>query len=96
LIKQLNAINRISGTGFKPVTVLMRTDNYEVSTFSTKKHLKVIDNETGVLIVKWNCMDWQTMKNDKPLLAVGTLSSPYYGRVQYYQLAIDEYTQQND
>jgi hypothetical protein len=41
-------------------------------------------------------MDWQTMKNDKPLLAVGTLSSPYYGRVQYYQLAIDEYTQQND
>ena len=96
LIKQLNAVNRISGTGFKPVTVLIRTDDYEVSTFSTKKHLKVIDNETGVLIVKWNCMDWQTMKNDKPLVAVGTLSSPYYGRVQYYQLAIDEYTQQND
>ena len=96
LIKQLNALNRISGTGCPPITVLVRTDDYEVSTFSTKKHLKVIDNETGMLIVKWNCMDWQTMKNDKPLVAVGTLSTPYYGRVKYQQLAIDEYTQQND
>jgi single-stranded-DNA-specific exonuclease len=95
LTKQLVAINRISGTGFAPVKVLVRTDDYDVTTFSTKKHLKVID-ESGLLIVKWNCMDWQTMKNDKQLVAVGTLSSPCYGRVKYLQLAIDEYTQQND
>ena len=95
LIKQLTALNKLSGTGCPPITVLVRTDDYEVSTFSTKKHLKVID-ESGLLIVKWNCMDWQTMKNDRPLVAVGTLSSPYYGRVKYQQLAIDEYTQQND
>lgn len=95
LIKQLSALNKLSGTGCPPITVLVRTDDYEVSTFSTKKHLKVID-ESGLLIVKWNCMDWQTMKNDKQLVAVGTLSSPYYGRVKYQQLAIDEYTQQND
>ena len=96
LIKQLNAINRISGTGFPPIKVLVRTDDYEVSTFTTKKHLKVIDNETRMLIVKWNCMDWQTLNNDKSLMAVGTLSTPYYGRQKYTQLAIDEYTQQND
>lgn len=95
LIKQLNALNKISGTGCPPINVLVRTDDYEVSTFSTKKHLKVID-KSGLLIIKWNCMDWQTMKNDKQLVAVGTLSSPYYGRVKYQQLAIDEYTQQND
>lgn len=95
LIKQLNAINRISGTGFKPVNVLVRTDNYDVTTFSTKKHLKVID-ESGLLIVKWNCLDYKTMKNDKELVAVGTLSAPCYGRVKYLQLTIDEYTQQND
>ena len=95
LVKQLTAINRISGTGFTPIKVLVRTDDYEVTTFSTKKHLKVID-ESGLLIVKWNCMDWQTMKNDKELVAVGTLSAPCYGRVKYLQLAIDEYTQQND
>ena len=95
LIKQLTTINRISGTGFKPVKILVRTNNYEVSTFTTKKHLKVID-ESGLLIVKWNTDEWKTMKNDKPLVAVGTLSSPYYGRVRYLQLAIDDYTQQND
>ena len=95
LIKQLSTLSRISGKDFPPIKVLVRTDNYEVNTFSTKKHLKVID-ESGLLIVKWNCMDWQTMKNDKPLVAVGTLSTPYYGRVKYQQLAIDEYTQQND
>ena len=95
LVKQLNAINRISGEGFPPVTVLVRTDDYDVTTFSTKKHLKVID-ESGLLIVKWNCLDYQTMKNDKELVAVGTLSSPYYGRIKYLQLTIDEYTQQND
>ena len=96
LIKQLNAINRISGTGFDPVNILVRTNDYEVSTFSTKKHLKIIDNKTNMLIVKWNCMDWQTMGNNGEITAVGVLSRPWYGRYPYIQLTIDEYTQQND
>lgn len=96
LVKQLNAINRISGEGFPPVKVLVRTHDYEVSTFSTKKHLKIIDNETGVIIVKWNCMDWQTMSNDGEVVAVGVLANPYYGRNKFLQLTVDEYTQQND
>jgi single-stranded-DNA-specific exonuclease len=95
LVKQLTALNRISGTGFPAIKVLVRTDDYDVTTFSTKKHLKIID-ESGLLIVKWNCLDYQTMKNDKELIAVGTLSSPRYGKVQYLQLTIDEYTQRND
>jgi single-stranded-DNA-specific exonuclease len=96
LVKQLNAINRISGEGFSPVTVLIRTNDYEVSTFSTKKHLKIIDNETGVIIVKWNCMDWQTLGNDGEIVAVGVLANPFYGRNKFLQLTIDEYIQQND
>lgn len=95
LVKQLSTLSRISGKDFPAIKVLVRTDNYEVSTFSTKKHLKVID-ESGLLIVKWNCMDWQIMKNDKELVAVGTLSTPKYGKVKYIQLTVDEYTQQND
>ena len=95
LIKQLNAINRISGTGFPPIKVLVRTNNYQVSTFSTKKHLKIID-ESGMLIVKWNCMDWQTMDNKGEIVGVGVLSNPWYGRLSYLQLTVDEYTQQND
>ena len=95
LVKQLSALSRISGKDFSAIKVLVRTDNYEVSTFSTKKHLKVID-KSGLLIVKWNCMDWRTMKNDKELVAVGTLSTPKYGKVKYIQLTVDEYIQQND
>ena len=96
LIKQLNAINRISGAGFAPVKVLIRTDDYEVSTFSSKKHLKIIDNKTGVIVVKWNTDVWKTMKNDKSLVAVGVLANPFYGRNKFLQLTVDEYTQQND
>lgn len=95
LIKQLNAINRISGSGFASVKVLIRTNDYEVSTFSSKKHLKIIDNKSGVIIVKWNTDVWQTMKNDKPLVAVGVLANPFYGRNKFLQLTVDEYTQQN-
>ena len=96
LIKQLNSINRISGSGFKPVTVLIRTDDYKVDTFSSKKHLKVVDNKTGVIIVEWNTDVWKTMKNDKTFIAIGRLANPYYGRKKFLQLTIDEYTQQND
>lgn len=96
LVKQLSSISRISGKDFPAIRVLVRTDDYEVSTFSTKKHLKVIDGDTGLLIVKWNTSDWQTMKNDKQLVAVGTVSAPRYGRTQYIQLTVDEYIQQND
>ena len=96
LIKQLSAINRISGSGFQAIKVLVRTDDYEVSTFSTKKHLKIIDNDTGMLIVKWNCSDWETMDNSGEIVAVGTLSNPWYGRKPYLQLTVDDYTQQNE
>ena len=96
LIKQLNVINRISGSGFAPVKVLIKTNDYEVSTFSSKKHLKVNDNKTGVIIVKWNTDAWRTMQNDKPLVAVGVLANPFYGKKRFLQLTIDEYTQQND
>ena len=92
LIKQLNTFNRISGKDCPPVTVLTRTNNYEVSTFSTKKHLKVID-KSGVILVKWNDMSWKTMDNDKEFIGVGTLAAPYYGRNKFFQLTMNEYTQ---
>lgn len=96
LIKQLNAINRISGSGFAPVKVLIRTNDYKVDTFSSKKHLKVVDNKTEVIIVKWNTDVWKTMTNDRPLVAIGTLVNPFYGRKKFMQLTVDEYTQQNN
>ncbi len=96
LIKQLIMLSRISGKDFPAVKVLIRTDDYEVSTFTSKKHLKIIDNKTDVIIVKWNTDAWKTMKNDKPLVAVGVLTNPFYGKKKFLQLTVDEYTQQND
>lgn len=90
LIKQLNALNRISGNGWPSVKVLIRTDNYEVSTFSTKKHLKVID-DSGLLLVKWNDMSWKTMDNNGEFIGVGTLAAPYYGRNKFFQLTMNDY-----
>lgn len=90
LIKQLNAFNRISGKDCPSVKVLIKTDSYEVSTFSTKKHLKVID-ESGLLLVKWNDMSWKTMNNDGEFIGVGTLTAPYYGRNKFFQLTMNEY-----
>lgn len=95
LIKQINVLNRISGKGFEPITVLVRTSNYEVSTFSSKKHLKIID-ESGVILVSWNDKSFQTMKNNKEFIGIGKISSVYYGRTKYNQVVLDEYTQQND
>ena len=95
LIKQINAINRISGSGFAPIKILVRTSDYVVSTFSSKKHLKIVD-ESGLLIVKWNTMEWETMSNDGEIVAVGTVCAPWYGRTRYLQLTIDEYAQQNE
>lgn len=92
LIKQLGFLNRMSGKGFPPITVLVRTHDYEVSTFTTKKHLKIIDRDTGVLLVKWNDLSWKTMKNDKEFVGVGTISSAHYGRTTYNQVILDDYT----
>lgn len=90
LVKQLNAFNRISGKDSPAVTLLIRTDNYEVSTFSTKKHLKVIDN-SGVILVKWNDPSWKTMDNNGEFIGVGTLAAPYYGRNKFFQLTMNDY-----
>lgn len=94
LIKQLNAINRISGIGCPPIKVLVRTNNYQVGTFTSKKHLKIID-ESGLLIVKWNTNDWQTLGNNGEIIAIGTLSNPRYGKTSYMQLTVDEYLWSN-
>ncbi len=96
LIKQFGMLNKISGKGHEPITVLVKTNDYTVSTFSSKKHLKIIDNQTGVILVKWNDMNWQTMKNDKEFVGIGKISSAYYGRNKFTQVVLDEYTQQND
>lgn len=88
LIKKLNSINRISGTGFEPVTVMVESDNYEVASMSGGKHLKIID-DSGMIFVKWNYNgDWNF--NGK-FCAIGTLERAHYGRYDYLQLTIQDW-----
>lgn len=97
LIKNLNSINRISGADFEPISVMIETDNYDVKNMSGGKHLKIVDNDTGMIFVKWNYNgSWDFNGTFK---AIGTLEKAHYGRTNYKQLTIqdfDDYTQQND
>lgn len=89
LIKSLNALNRISGTDFEPITVMIETDDYEVSNMSKGKHLKIIDNKTGMIFVKWNYNgSWDFNGTFK---AIGTTELAHYGKNDYLQLTIQDF-----
>jgi single-stranded-DNA-specific exonuclease len=91
LIKQLGALNRISGSGFKPITVLVRSNDYTVGCMSKGKHLKITDNETGMIFVKWNDGSYKDIPPEGELIGVGTLSTAYYGRTRYTQCVMNDY-----
>lgn len=91
LIKQLNALNRISGSGFKPITVLVRSNDYTVGFMSGGKHLKITDNETGMIFVKWNDGSYKDIPKNGEIVGVGTLSTAYYGKTRYTQCVMNDY-----
>lgn len=89
LIKDLNSLNRISGTGFEPIMVMIETDDYEVGNMSKGKHLKIIDNNTGMIFIKWNYNgSWDFNGTFK---AIGTIEKAHYGRYDYKQLTIQDW-----
>jgi single-stranded DNA-specific DHH superfamily exonuclease len=91
LIKQLGALNRISGSGFKSITVLIRSNDYTVGFMSQGKHLKITDNETGMIFVKWNDGSYKDIPVDGEIVGVGTISTAYYGRTRYTQCVMNDY-----
>lgn len=89
LIKKLNTLNRISGTGFEPITVMIEIYDYTVSNMSNGKHLKIIDNNTGMIFVKWNYNgNWDFSGTFK---AIGTTELVHYGKNSYFQLTIQDF-----
>jgi len=91
LIRQLSAINRISGADFEPVTVLIRSDDYQSAFMSGGKHSKFIDNDSGLLLVSWNDRTWESAPQNGEIVGVGTLSKVRYGRNNYLQLTMSDY-----
>ena len=90
LINNFKAIDRISGSGFKPLTVMLQgVEDYTVGDMSKGKHLKL--DCGGFLAIKWNFDgNWDEF-DEGSVDMIGTLSSGYFGRTFYRQLIIQDY-----
>lgn len=85
LIYQIKQLDRISGTGFKPIKFYINNmTEYEVSDFSQRKHL-VIKPTDQLMFIKWNWsgsfedMEDNSLMNEE-LECVCTLDSGFIGR----------------
>lgn len=82
-ITKVKEIDRISGTGFPPLTFSVTIDDYEVSSMSKGKHLVL--KTPDVWFIKWNFNgDWGELEDaalfNVPIQCVGTLDSGRIGR----------------
>lgn len=92
LIKQIKEINRISGAGFPPITVMVgEVSDYEIGDMSSGKHLKI--STPNMIFIKWNFSGWDDLWNieDKEFYGVGQLDSGYFGRTYYRQLILSDF-----
>lgn len=92
LIKQIKEINKISGSGFPPITVMIgEVSDYEIGNMSGGKHLKI--STPNVTFIKWNFNGWDDMWDleDKEFYGVGQLDSGYFGRTYYRQLILSDF-----
>ena len=90
LINNLSALNRISGQGFQPVSVMIEdVDDYEVGYMSSGKHTKI--TTPYMMFIKWNSNDWEIIPDDASIAAIGTLEQGYIGRKFYYKMIMNDY-----
>ena len=95
LINYIKQIDKISGTGFKPVKVYINNiTEYEIGQMSDYKHLVLKPNEY-TYIIKWNFTgsfeeyEEHSMMNDEVEI-VATLDSGFLGRKFVLKLVCDE------
>lgn len=94
-IDEIKKIDRISGTNFKPVKVLIDDiSEYEIGQMSDYKHL-VLKPLDYLQLIKWNFdgsfdeMEEHSMMNDS-LRVIGTLDSGWIGRTFSLKVICDE------
>lgn len=101
LIEQIKTLDRISGTGFKPIKVYVNSiTSYDVSNFSNYKHL-VIKPKNYLLLIKWN---WNGSFDDmednsiveEELEIVATLDSGWLGKSFVLKAICDEINVRSD
>ena len=92
LIKTIKDINKISGTGFPSISVMIgEVADYTIGDMSKGKHLKI---ETPyVTFIKWNFNGWDELWDleDKEFYGVGQLDSDFFGRKYYKQLILNDF-----
>jgi single-stranded-DNA-specific exonuclease len=91
LIRKLKSLNRISGTGWPSISVMVSgITDYEVGAMSGGKHLKLIADGGSLLFIKWNFTgDWEQF--DGPVSAIGNVDSGFFGRSYYRQLIMNDW-----
>ena len=91
LIKKLKLLNRISGQGWPPISVMVSgIKEYELGAMSNGKHVKLIADEGRLLYIKWNYGgSWDEFNGE--LSVIGSLDSGYFGRSYYRQLIMSDW-----
>lgn len=91
LIKKIKMLNRISGTGWPAISVMISgIKDYQVGAMSGGKHLKLIADDGKFLFIKWNYNgDWDQFNGE--LSAIGNLDSGYFGRTYYRQMIMSDW-----
>ena len=92
LIRLIKDINKISGAGFAPITVMIGdVDDYEIGDMSNGKHLKIMT--PNVTFIKWNFSGWDDLWDleDKQFCGVGQLDCGFFGRTYYRQLILNDF-----
>lgn len=90
LIDNFKSVNKISGEGFTPLSVVIRNiTDYDVGYMSGGKHLKISVDD--VVIIKWNFNGNFEEFDGRPFSIMGGLTSGYFGRTYYKQIIIDDY-----
>lgn len=90
LINSFKAINFISGTGFKPLTVMVNgISGYTIGDMSKGKHLKLSLGDT--LIIKWGYTGNFDEFENAECNVIAELNNGYFGKTFYNQLIIQDY-----
>ena len=98
LIDQIKKLNRISGSGFKPITVMVNgITDYEIGHLSNGRHLKIESDD--ILFIKWNYKgdedEFDNILFSPELSFVGTLDRGFFGRKYNKRLIINDYKIKN-
>ena len=90
LIRQIKVLNKISGSGFRPVNVMIDgITDYRIESMSKGKHLKIVT--PNMILIKWNFNGWDDISEGMTLKAYGQLDCGFFGRTFYRQLIMTDF-----